>query len=331
MVWLVMKKESLQHCPSREDLSAFYDGFLRDSRIADHLRDCPSCREAVAAMEQLDRMMADCTAAPPELSGRVIAACHRDAERQDADRAMAAIMPTGGFRGFPGRMMRHAAVLLATAAVASFATYSLLSHPAGADGAVIAAADHDGLLQSMPAAAAHSPSAPSGPLPLAASVTDSAITREDGGGYSLADSLRERQAAARTLAARESAIRHEALDTVSVSSDGGHARSASADRKLVLLPDVVTHVWQTSQAIDARRLQELSGLDFEELGAADDLGIRTFSCTGSDAGIQRAINELHGRSGWSLLSPALPQPGGEDRIFFRNRPLKYIITLVPGK
>ena len=98
---------------------------------------------------------------------------------------------------------------------------------------------------------------------------------------------------------------------------------------MTLLPDVVTHVWHSNDATAAADyLNNFKMVKFTELGEADKNGIRTFTCTATDSELQKITNTLYQQPGWSLLSPALPQPNEENKVYFRNRPVKYIVTLV---
>ena len=286
-----MNNQFRANCPSAEELSEYFDGFSpRAEEIKAHLAECASCRKSIDAYATLDTLISEETKAPEALEQKIIAACLADGEQREADASIAGII--GEARARQSRawsFMRYAALFIATAAIASLITLRIT--------------------QNKPQLAV-----------VSAPVAMSADAPDGNYGYSLAERLSEH---------RNSALNANNLEAVSV--NGGNARNHknTAERKLTILPDVVSHVWHSNDtAAAAKFLTHLKGVKFTELGEGDELGIRTFTCTASDTDLQALTNTLYKQPGWSLLSPALPQPNEDSKIFFRNRPVKYVVTLV---
>lgn len=284
-----------QQCPAPEELSAFYDGECQNTAIGAHIAHCESCRRKIGDFAALDRMLSaqyDCAA--ETLPQQILSLCAKDSEEHSADAPMQRI-PGGEkkYFTFARIVMRHAAVIAVTAAASTLMTYALFRQTGTAGSATPAA------WQST----AHVP---------------------QNAGYSLADSLRDRQARPDP---RNPVLTHNEIGNVSLDSSASSHPAAAAGEKF-LLPDVVSHVWIVDDAA-LTAPPAMKGFHWQTVGTPDPAGGTTYTVTATDIQLQKLVDALHRRPGWSLASPALPQPEGSAQLLFRRQPVKYLLTLVP--
>jgi len=109
--------------------------------------------------------------------------------------------------------------------------------------------------------------------------------------------------------------------------DGGFA----GERAAVLVPARVRHVWVVKDRLpdeEKRLIQSLpEGSSYVQTRSLP--GMNSYQVMMPDHRLQTLVDKL-GESGWSLLSPAMPQPGEGRSMILTGRAIRYDVDLVSG-
>ncbi len=305
--------------------------------------------------EQLNQALAALVEPPADLTERILAVCHQEADcAVDTDEA-AFLRPA---ESAPARRFRwrawlsHVAVAAGVAVLCSVLAVRVLenrqsaavpqrlamsSAPAAVADAVAAPMEtEEANEEAQPAAAPRlrvmamkklaQPTASVGAdNAIAVNSYEAAAPQEAATmqGFSLADSRR--------LHASFAGDAGEAMAVSSVRSTALPSRRAASGERHEIA-DTVTQVWLTDTLPPTRENIEsankkLDGMHLELLDS-DEENCTLIRVTAADSAIQRLVDDFHGRHDLTLLSPSLPQPGEENAVAFTGKQVTYLMKLL---
>ncbi len=317
-------------CPSDDEIEAYELG-IADGSVAGHVEACQACQERLKSIALLDRMVAEAIRPPEGLAERVKAAVARDAARPHAH---------WGLSYFAG--WRGAAVAVLVVAICAWAYRVGIGRGADESDEAVAvespaglpllptydvAGDDDGAiaiskLKMNDSTVAYNDVAKVATAPLAAL------------NKSTAAPLRNRQVAegkpAATNGARmaESHVAPGDLRLAGMYNSRIDGSSNDGAGRRSMLGGGVTHVWSVDALPEAmellRHVAEVNGKKMAEETKGE---VSSVFMVLADTEVQELVDRLK-EHGWSLLSPALPQPGKSSEMAFMGRDVLYRMDLV---
>lgn len=291
--------DSRKGCPSVEMLNCWHDGEDVPLEVESHLDECEACRRTVDSYRRIDLALAQRLDRIPgdDFHHRVKQAC------QHADRAGMPLL-----KRIAGPMRKAAAVAVVGAGLALLAS-QLVSNETPT-----VAANENGDRQEAPELNENSVQ-PNPRESVAAGAAEQfrhdAFYGSDLSGRPLT----------RNLVARTNAFGGSALAVA----------SASNLKKNQSIADMVTHVWVapdqelSSQSRNALARLLPAGAQIVRQQSPESTDSLAFVLP--DVKLQELVNALHER-GYSLVSPAYPQPEEDERTCFTGKKVRYTLRIV---
>lgn len=280
-------------CPSFEDLSAFLDD-SSDSEIAAHLCSCESCQAIIASYNQQDLILQELSAAPVDLSAKILTACLAENSPVQATKPSFSFSRSAWFK-YAAALALVAAVsillnLVSSKNLSSEANLASTSQVSIENVGVDASLDHGEVIHKI-----------ENPLPEEV--------------FSFTDQLK-----------LQGKINSSSLQNVSLQKNDS---SKSRVRKAAVHSSI-EHIWMLDNLPQARNTLEKLVAAANCSIKWNELNEQTYlqaSINGNDRDIQELVNSLENEK-WILLSAAFPQPQQENQTVFNNKTVKYNTTLV---
>lgn len=293
-----MKSDNPMHeCPNVETLSSFGDGDGLEG-IEQHVAQCAKCQAALLAFRRIDTAVQRHLQPAPDLAARIKAACVREAAAQSP-----VLWPV-----FAWRLVAAAAVAIMAGAVFYIAAVQTGEAPR-------LASDMGKSDVSVPLAPVVTPSRVVVKTPVPAAPTADAVPGPRPA--SLANTIVPIQD-----------LRPTGLGMASF-SPGLILSGIESTRQS--LPDAVRHVWVVADVVNAMKVFKGNlpkGIEPQFVSSLASSRL-TYRVLLSDQDLQSMVDKLSA-AGFSLVSPALPQPGSNQKLLVSGKPVLYELELVPA-
>lgn len=294
----VARAPSLSPCPPSVEISSWYDGQGTED-LGAHVNECARCTRTVKSYRALDQAVRRGVVPRSSLAQQIVAACERDL----ASRTFILVWPVPVWR---------------VASVAALVTLGL--------GALFLYAWNpaDPMPTRGPDDLAMRTILPAQPPPIIAGVR---------GAPPAVPAPFVEFAPLRIAPSTVGPVLQGGSGLLSVSAPGTHLGGAAAGTGLTTLKeatsDSVRHVWvvaDATRAVAALRTLLPQGTVLNPLATRGGPRV-TYRVLLSDESLQALVDRLAG-AGFSLVSPALPQPGARDRLLVQGKPVLYEMEFV---
>lgn len=315
-----------QHCPCDEDLEAFELGIAEDD-VKKHIENCPECRSRLETIRRIDAMVVEAIKPPDDIAERVMKAVASGRKEHDWN-----VSPVSNRMWF--RAVAVIAVLCVCTALYFVNSNSSDGHAVALENSIDGASDAIALAEPPVVMAPVVAAKEMMTRPAAKVMAKEMSVAQD---MDVARSNQENNEADLLLGNREYAPRTAPAQKALRASKGEfslagiYANKAKGDtsiNKRFIIDQGLRHVWSVDDLEAAEDFMENVAKANKKLyQIANDKNSCSVSICLKDTELQELVDKLKER-GWSLLTPALPQPGKADDIAFTGKNVFYRLELV---